>query len=46
MKHTERFHHIRILLERIWCQHQDNRIEVTMVTVTLRSQTSHLQGDT
>ena len=46
MKHTEQFHHIQILLEKIWCQHQDNRIEVTMVTVTLRSQTSHLQGDT
>jgi hypothetical protein len=29
-----------------WCQHQDNGFEVTMVTVTLRSQTSHLHGDT
>ena len=28
-----------------WCQHQDNGFEVTMVTVTLRSQTSHLHGD-
>ena len=46
MKHTEQFHHIKILLEKIWYQHQVNRIEVTMVTVTLRSQTSHLHGDT
>ena len=46
MMHTEQFYHITILLEKIWCQHQENRIEVTMVTVTFRSQMSHLHGDT
>ena len=46
MKQKEQFNHINILLEKIWCQHQDNRFEVTMVTVTLKSQTSHFHGDT
>jgi hypothetical protein len=42
MKHTEQSNHITILIEKIWCQHQDNRFEVTMVTV---SQTSNFHGD-
>jgi hypothetical protein len=46
MKHTEQSNHIKILLEKIWCQHQNNRFEVTMVTVTLKSQTSNFHGDT
>jgi hypothetical protein len=46
MKHTEQSNHIKILIEKIWCQHQVNRFEVTMVTVTLKSQTSNFHGDT
>ena len=42
MKHTEQINHITIQLEKIWCQHQDNRFEVTMVQrLYLRKETTN-----